>query len=214
VIAAAPTPPPAIQYVVAVTRAQQARVRPATPAPVAERIAARRPITGERTTLPLLGRATRGGARWLHVAMPGRPNRHSGWITAHGTRTRRASWRIDVDLSERRVEVRRDGRLQRRFTAVVGAAATPTPTGRFFVEETVRLGHHWPGGPFALALSARSEVLQEFDGGPGQIALHGRDMIGGTLGTAASHGCVRLAGGAIAWIAARVGPGVPVTVRR
>jgi len=32
-----------------------------------------------------------------------------------------------------------------------------------------------PGGPFALALSARSNVLQEFDGGPGQIAIYGRD---------------------------------------
>jgi hypothetical protein len=31
-----------------------------------------------------------------------------------------------------------------------------------------------PGGPFALALSARSDVFQEFDGGPGQIAIDGR----------------------------------------
>ena len=37
-----------------------------------------------------------------------------------------------------------------------------------------------PGGPFALALSARSDALQEFEGGPGQIALHGRDLLGGT----------------------------------
>jgi lipoprotein-anchoring transpeptidase ErfK/SrfK len=199
--------------VVAVTRAQQARVRPAASAPVAERIAARRPITGERTTLPLLGRATRGGARWLHIGLPGRPNGHSGWIIARGTHTRPMRWSIDVDLSQRRVEVRLDGRLRRRFPAVVGAPATPTPTGRFFVEETVRLGRHRAGGPFALALSARSEVLQQFDGGPGQIALHGRDNIGGVLGTASSHGCIRLADGAIAWLAGRIGPGVTVNVR-
>ena len=44
-----------------------------------------------------------------------------------------------------------------------------------------------------LALSARSNVLQDFDGGPGQIGIHGRDLLGGTLGQAESHGCMRLA---------------------
>jgi lipoprotein-anchoring transpeptidase ErfK/SrfK len=69
------------------------------------------------------------------------------------------------------------------------------------------------GGPFALALSARSNVLQEFEGGPGQIAIHGVENLGGTPGTAVSHGCVRLANGIVRWLAARVGPGVPVTIR-
>ena len=32
------------------------------------------------------------------------------------------------------------------------------------------------GGPYALATSARSNVLQEFEGGPGQIALHGSQL--------------------------------------
>lgn len=71
-----------------------------------------------------------------------------------------------------------------------------------------------PGGPYALALSARSNVLQEFDGGSGQIALHGRDALGGTLGAAESHGCVRLATASIAWLAQRIGPGVPVRIEQ
>ena len=71
-----------------------------------------------------------------------------------------------------------------------------------------------PGGPFALATSARSNVLQEFEGGPGQIALHGLNNVGGTLGTAVSHGCVRLDTGAMRWLVARIGPGVPVTITR
>ncbi len=68
------------------------------------------------------------------------------------------------------------------------------------------------GGPYALALSARSYVLQEFAGGPGQIAVHGVWNVGGTMGTAASHGCVRLDTAAITWIGQRIGPGVPVTI--
>jgi L,D-transpeptidase-like protein len=69
-----------------------------------------------------------------------------------------------------------------------------------------------PGGPFALALSARSDTLQEFEGGPGQIALHGREHLGGSLGTAVSHGCVRLSTASIDWLAARIGPGTPTTI--
>jgi lipoprotein-anchoring transpeptidase ErfK/SrfK len=80
------------------------------------------------------------------------------------------------------------------------------------VEEDVRLNGLDVGGPYALALSARSNVLQEFDGGPGQIALHGLDNIGGILGSAASHGCVRLSDGAMGWLVRYVGPGVPVTI--
>ncbi len=68
------------------------------------------------------------------------------------------------------------------------------------------------GAPFALALSARSNVLQEFEGGPGQIAIHGIENLGGTLGTAESHGCIRLDTQAITWLANRIAPGTPVTI--
>ena len=68
------------------------------------------------------------------------------------------------------------------------------------------------GAPFALATSARSNVLQEFNGGPGQIALHGTNNISGALGTAASHGCIRLSTQAITWLARRIGSGIPLTI--
>ena len=105
-----------------------------------------------------------------------------------------------------------NGRATRTFKAVVGKPSTPTPLGRFFVEETVSLGPQDVGAPYALALSARSNVLHEFDGGPGQIALHGTNNTGGVLGTAASHGCIRFDTQAITWLATRIGPGIPVTI--
>jgi lipoprotein-anchoring transpeptidase ErfK/SrfK len=173
-----------------------------------------RPITGERTTLPVIGKAPGpGGGGWLEVMLPGRPNGASGWISAHGTRARVTGWRLVVSLAARRLTVYRHGRIVRRFGAVVGKPSTPTPTGAFFVEETLAMTAGEPGGPFALALSARSDALQEFDGGPGQIAVHGRDNLGGTLGAAESHGCVRVATASIDWLAQRIGPGVPVTIR-
>jgi len=69
-------------------------------------------------------------------------------------------------------------------------------------------------GPWVLATSAYSSVLQEFDGGPGQIGLHGRTGLRAPLGSAASHGCVRFPDRAIAWLARRARPGTPVIVRR
>jgi lipoprotein-anchoring transpeptidase ErfK/SrfK len=176
-------------------------------------LAARRPITGERTVLPVLSQRTGADGRpWLQVMLPGRPNGRTGWISPRATRPATTAWRLLVELFKRRVTVFRDGRVLRAFRAVVGKPSTPTPRGRFFVEEDVRLSADRTGAPFALALSARSDVLQEFDGGPGQIALHGLGNIGGVPGTAASHGCVRLDGPAISWLAARIGPGVPVTI--
>ncbi len=145
--------------------------------------------------------------------LPGRPNGSTGWITRKGTRKLITSWRVVVDLATRRVTAYHRGRAVRAFRAVVGKPSTPTPSGTFFVEETLRMAPGEPGGPLALATSARSNVLQEFEGGPGQIAIHGRDNLGGTLGTAESHGCIRLDTAGIDWLAARVEPGTPVTIR-
>ncbi|MEA2390033.1 MAG: hypothetical protein QOK31_142 [Solirubrobacteraceae bacterium] len=173
----------------------------------------RRPITLERTTLPVLERtANADGRRWLHVLLPGRPNGHTGWISALSTRPALTAWRLLVDISRRRVTAFLHGRVARTFATVVGSRSTPTPRGHFFVEETVQLGPGRTGAPFALALSARSDVLLQFDGGPGQIALHGLGNIGGAPGTAVSHGCLRLDRRSISWLAARLGPGVPVNI--
>jgi lipoprotein-anchoring transpeptidase ErfK/SrfK len=144
--------------------------------------------------------------------LPGRPNSSTGWIAQQGTRKLMTAWHIVVDLTARRVSIYRDGHKLRSFQAVVGKPSTPTPTGEFFVEEALQMPAGEAGGPFALALSARSDVLQEFEGGPGQIAMHGRNNLGGTLGTAASHGCIRLATASIKWLAARIGPGTPATI--
>jgi lipoprotein-anchoring transpeptidase ErfK/SrfK len=183
------------------------RSRPLSP------VTGRRPLTHVRTVLPVLERATSAaGLPWIRVALPGRPLGLRGWIPAAHTRAAETAWYIVVDRSARSVTVFLDGRAVRRFRAIVGHPATPTPRGRFFVEEALALQRGAAGGPFALALSARSHVLQEFEGGPGQIALHGVAGLRGALGTAVSHGCIRLDGPAITWLAHRIGAGVPVTV--
>lgn len=204
---------PATQPLVTLMRDHVARTQPSVHARRIESVAGRRPLTRVHTVLPVLDRRTGGdGISWVHVRLPGRPSGHTGWIPTDDTRHSSTKWYISVKLPTRRVSVFFDGRLQRRFRAIVGKPSTPTPRGRFFVEEALALSTRTAGGPFALAISARSQVLQEFDGGPGQIALHGTDNLAGTLGTAASHGCIRLSTHAITWLARHIGAGVPVTV--
>jgi hypothetical protein len=177
-----------------------------------ERIGATRPITGEQTVLPVLRSLFRDGSEWLQVRLPGRPNGLTGWIKQSGAKLEFTKWHIVVNLGGRRVYAYNGGQLVRSFGAVVGAPATPTPKGESFVEENVALARSAVGYPYALALSSRSTVLQEFDGGPGQIALHGLDNVGGTPGTAVSHGCIRLDTRDITWLAGHIDPGVPVTI--
>jgi lipoprotein-anchoring transpeptidase ErfK/SrfK len=176
-------------------------------------VPATRPITGARTVLPVLARATApDGDRWLRVMLPGRPNGSKGWIGQRGTVATSTGWRLALRTASRRLLVYRFGHLVRTFGAIVGKPSTPTPHGKFFVEESVRMPSGSAGAPFALALSARSDVFQEFEGGPGQIAIHGIANLGGSMGTAISHGCIRLTNPGVSWLAVRVPAGAVVRI--
>ena len=212
--AAAPAQAAGTQRLVVLKAGHAVFLKPDRDSTRIEGVSAHRPLTGAATTLPVLSARTVAGHIWLRVRLPGRPNSHTGWISGDSTRDTRTPWRIRVDTSRRQVTVFDRGRLAKKFKAVVGKPSTPTPTGKFFVEEGVILNSGLSGSPYALALSARSNVFQEFEGGPGQIALHGLGHVGGTPGTAASHGCVRLASGPITWLARRMGPGTPITISR
>ena len=144
--ARADTDRPASEPLVVLLRDHVARTRPSVRARRIEPVAARRPLTRVRTVLPVIDRETsRDGRAWIRVRLPGRPTGHTGWIPASHTRLKSTTWRIEVTPSTRRVTVYRDGRVTRRFRAIVGTASTPTPRGRFFIEEASR----WPRSPTA-----------------------------------------------------------------
>ena len=206
------------QETVALLASHEVRSGPTTGDTVVAHVSAERPMTGARTVLPLLGQSIDAtGGSWLQVRLPGRTLKGrtppaSGWISAAKTSMSATDWHLVVNRRARSVAAYHNGQKLRTYKAIVGKGSTPTPTGEFFVEENVRLPGNRPGAPFALATSARSKVFQEFEGGPGQIALHGLSNVGGSLGTAVSHGCVRLANRSITWLAKRIKPGDPVTI--
>ena len=185
---------------------------------VLARLGTQAPWTGGPVALLVLGGRRDGEGRlWLKVRLPDRPNDASGWVNADHVRTSVTPWRVRIRLRARSVSVYRRGRLVRRFRAVVGKPATPTPRGVFAVAERARQAD--PAGflgPWALHLTAHSDVLDNYGGGPGRVAIHGRSgaSLADPLGTAASHGCVRVDNRQIRWLAARLRPGTPVRITR
>jgi hypothetical protein len=162
--------------------------------------------------------AGRAGRCWLQVRLPTRPNVAKGWVDAGRVQTSSTPWRIEVRLRARTVTLLRAGERVARYRAVVGAPGTPTPRGLFALVDAYP---NDPGdflGRWILTLTAHSDVLQRYDGGDGRAALHGRGgaSLRDPLGSAASHGCVRLSNAAISGIVRRIGlaaiPGVPVRV--
>jgi lipoprotein-anchoring transpeptidase ErfK/SrfK len=171
---------------------------------------------GPVSFLVLAERKGPDGRLWLRVRLPERPNGASAWIPADVTELTSTPWRIVVSVSRRTVTLERDGRVFRSFRAVVGVHGTPTPTGLFAVSERVsQPDPHAFYGPWVLLLTAYSDTLERFDGGPGQISIHGRDgsSLLDPLGTARSHGCVRIDNAGIELLARVAVEGTPVIIR-
>jgi lipoprotein-anchoring transpeptidase ErfK/SrfK len=97
--------------------------------------------------------------------------------------------------------------------AVMGSPETPTPTGRFFVTDPVdlRADPEGPYGAFAYGLSGYSDVLFEFAGGPGQLALHGTNQPD-QMGQDISNGCVRIPNDIVLQLVERLPLGTPVEI--
>jgi lipoprotein-anchoring transpeptidase ErfK/SrfK len=221
----APTPP-------AVVVAPPSKATGATVARILETTKARRSpgeAAGARTvrtqtawsrqqqTLLVLESATRDDREWVKVLLADRPNGSAGWVPRDSVVLERTPYWVDVRTGTRRVTVYRSGRRVRSFRAVVGARRTPTPTGLAAIYERNRQPDPRAFlGPWALSLTSLSNVLESYGGGPGRVAIHGRAgaSLRDRLGTARSHGCVRVNNADVSWMAARVPVGTPVDVRR
>ena len=181
------------------------------PGPGARRVLRTQRSPDPRFPLVMLVRQARPG--WLQVYLPVRPNQSLAWIRAAEVRVRYDPYRVEVNLRGHRLLLWQGRRLLERQPIGVGTAATPTPPGVYYIIEEFRLSD--PGGPFgpyALGLSAYSNVLKSFGTGPGQIALHGTDDPAG-IGSNVSHGCIHLRNAAITRLAHLLPAGTPVQIR-
>jgi lipoprotein-anchoring transpeptidase ErfK/SrfK len=144
--------------------------------------------------------------------LPSRPNGSEGWIRAAGVELRRDPYSVRIDLRARRLVVWEARRIVLDIGVGVGRAATPTPSGIYYVTELLRQPHpNGLYGPWAFALSAHSRVLSRFGGGDGQVGIHGTDEPSG-IGHTVSHGCIRVSNTSIERLAAILPLGTPVTI--
>ena len=150
-------------------------------------------VNGVETVFGVTGAVLTRSCRttWYHVLLPMRPNGAVGYVRAHDLWVTRVPTRIEVDVSARRLSFFRRGRLVLRARVAVGSGATPTPYGRFYVNQ--RLIPTNPGGPYgpgAIGISAFSNVLTGWTQG-GPVAIHGTNEPW-SIGHAVSNGCIRL----------------------
>src|SRR4051812_40157547 len=112
--------------------------------------------------------------RWLGVLSDHMPNSRAAWIPAASAELVHEPYRLDVDLSARRIVVRHDGRVVRRIRVAIGKRSTATPVGRFAVTDTLRVGPSHPEyGCCAVALTGRQRNLPAGWSSSDRLAIHG-----------------------------------------
>lgn len=166
--------------------------------------------------LLVLAATRRDGQDWVKVRLADRPNTAAGWIPRSHVRLGHTFYWVEVRRGARRVTVYRKGKRVRRFRAVIGEPSTPTPLGLVAIYERNRQPNPRDFlGPWALSLTAHSDVLESYGGGPGRVAIHGRAgaSLRDPLGSARSHGCIRIANRDVSWLARHLPPGTPVRIR-
>lgn len=147
---------------------------------------------------------------WIEVQLPTRPNDTRKWIRAADVTFRTHRFHVTVDVGDRVLRAYDADALVFETPVVVGRPGTPTPLGRFFINANIPQRN--PGGaygPVILSVSSFSEVLDTFDGGLPEIALHGTPQPG-LVGQAVSNGCIRMPNDAIVTLAALLPLGTPV----
>jgi hypothetical protein len=154
---------------------------------------------------------TRNG-RWAKVGLTWQPNGRTGWVRLAGRREVKTSIWVEADLSQRHVTLMRGRHPLVVFKAAIGTAATPTPTGRFFVTDLVATGDPYgPFGWYAFGLSGHQPNLPAGWSGGNQLAIHGTNDPS-SIGTAASAGCLRVSAAALGTLKRYLRLGTPVVI--
>jgi lipoprotein-anchoring transpeptidase ErfK/SrfK len=149
---------------------------------------------------------------WDQVMLPQRPNGSTGWVRESALTLYRDDYRVVVTLAAHSLALYRRGVEVEHLPIAIGMPSSPTPPGSFYVTELVKAPDpSGPYGPYAFGLSDFSSTYTEFDGGPGQIAIHGTDQPS-LVGQSVSHGCIRLRDANLLALVALLPVGTPVRI--
>lgn len=146
------------------------------------------------TTVPVIERQD----HWVRVLLTGRqampsagdPGQLTGWLRIADVDVARSEVTVEVDLSERTVDIVRDGEVERIATGFAwGTEATPTPIGRSFIHLSEVTSFSYARGHPMVYLSLQSPTLDGFGGQDVAVtAFHYHDARSGAI----SNGCLRM----------------------
>ena len=167
---------------------------------------------GTTNLLEADGEVQRNGVEWVRTHLAMLPNGTTGWVP----RSALGGWtfvdtRVVIDRRALTLTLYRAGRQIFRTPVGVGKAASPTPSGTFYVRDRLTRYASPEYGPIAFGTTARSAVETDWPAG-GFIGIHGTDepsLIPGHI----SHGCVRLRNSAIRALARLMPVGTAVIIR-
>ena len=151
------------------------------------------------------------GASWYRVKLPMRPNGIVGYVRPADVFVQTVTTRIVVDVSARELTLYRAGKRVLSTPVAVGSPSTPTPIGRFYVNQRILpTNPNGPYGPAALGVSAFSNVLTGWTQG-GPIGIHGTNEPW-SIGRAISNGCIRVPNATLNRVFAATLGGTPVII--
>jgi L,D-transpeptidase catalytic domain len=131
------------------------------------------------------------GRPWYQALLPIRPNGTRGYVPGDALGINETSYRMELVREEFRLVLFKGCRVVKIFTVGIGTGRTPTPVGKFYIASLLKLPvPDSVYGTYAYGLSGYSKVLRDWALG-GIIGLHGTNQPS-SVGTRASHGCIRM----------------------
>jgi lipoprotein-anchoring transpeptidase ErfK/SrfK len=160
---------------------------------------------------------TISGVPWYDVWLPMPPNGSRGWVKSGSLAFYPTRFKIEVDLSLRKLTVWGAGQVKATFRVGVGGHVDgmylPTPTGSFYVVQKLRSPDpSGPYGPEAMGTSAYQPKLSSWPEG-GVVGIHGTNEPY-SIGRAITHGCIRLYDKDIVKLVDMVPAGSPIIIHQ
>lgn len=153
---------------------------------------------------------------WVEVYLPTRPNGSTAWVKRADIKMEGHVFRIEIFLSDFTLRAYQNEDLLLEAPIATATDNTPTPGGLYYTTELLEsLNPNDLYGPYAFGLSGFSDTLDSFNGGEGQLGIHGTNEPH-RIGTQVSHGCIRLHNDDITFLAETFGEstwlGIPVAI--
>jgi lipoprotein-anchoring transpeptidase ErfK/SrfK len=148
---------------------------------------------------------------WLYVVYGARSNKATGWVKLKDAQGIKNKYAIEISRRYHKLAVvKSDGTCFGVFPVAVGAPASPTPAGLFFVNDKIKAPNA-AYGHVLLGTSAASPTYVKFDNLDAAIGIHGTNEPA-SVGKSVSHGCIRLRIADSDKINPRINSGTPIVI--